>query len=33
MRYVILPQAFNLVVPPTRNSSIALLEDTAIVIR
>jgi His/Glu/Gln/Arg/opine family amino acid ABC transporter permease subunit len=31
MRYVVLPQALNLVVPPTTNYSIALLKDTAIV--
>ena len=31
MRYVILPQALNVVVPPTTNYSIALLKDTAIV--
>ncbi len=31
MRYVVLPQALNVVVPPTTNYSIALLKDTAIV--
>ncbi len=31
MRYVILPQALSVVVPPTTNYSIALLKDTAIV--
>ena len=31
MRWVILPQALNVVVPPTTNYSIALLKDTAIV--
>ena len=31
MRYVVLPQAFNVVVPPTTNYSIALLKDTAVV--
>ncbi|MCC7022169.1 MAG: amino acid ABC transporter permease [Thermomicrobiales bacterium] len=31
MRYVILPQALRVVVPPTTNYSIALLKDTAIV--
>jgi len=31
MRYVILPQALNVVAPPTTNYSIALLKDTAIV--
>jgi polar amino acid transport system permease protein/cystine transport system permease protein len=31
MRYVVLPQARNVVVPPTTNYSIALLKDTAIV--
>jgi His/Glu/Gln/Arg/opine family amino acid ABC transporter permease subunit len=31
MRNVILPQALNVVVPPTTNYSIALLKDTAIV--
>lgn len=31
MRWVILPQALNVVVPPTTNYSIALLKDTAVV--
>jgi polar amino acid transport system permease protein/cystine transport system permease protein len=31
MRYVVLPQALNVVVPPTTNYSIALLKDTAVV--
>src|SRR5690242_3382109 len=31
MRWVVLPQALNVVVPPTTNYSIALLKDTAIV--
>lgn len=31
MRYVVLPQALKVVVPPTTNYSIALLKDTAIV--
>jgi His/Glu/Gln/Arg/opine family amino acid ABC transporter permease subunit len=31
MRYVILPQALGVVVPPTANYSIALLKDTAVV--
>ena len=31
MRYVVLPQALNVLVPPTTNYSIALLKDTAIV--
>jgi His/Glu/Gln/Arg/opine family amino acid ABC transporter permease subunit len=31
MRYVVLPQAFRVVVPPTANYAIGLLKDTAIV--
>src|SRR3954470_8709640 len=31
MRYVVLPQALSVVVPPTTNYSIALLKDTAVV--
>ncbi|HEU5430899.1 MAG TPA: amino acid ABC transporter permease [Thermomicrobiales bacterium] len=31
MRYVVLPQAIGVVVPPTANYSIALLKDTAVV--
>lgn len=31
MRYVVLPQALGVVVPPTANYSIALLKDTAVV--
>jgi His/Glu/Gln/Arg/opine family amino acid ABC transporter permease subunit len=31
MRYVVLPQALGVVVPPTTNYSIALLKDTAVV--
>lgn len=31
MRWVVLPQALNVVVPPTTNYSIALLKDTAVV--
>jgi polar amino acid transport system permease protein/cystine transport system permease protein len=31
MRHVVLPQALNVVVPPTTNYSIALLKDTAVV--